>query len=288
MPKKVKTVWVFPGGGNQAAYACGACAAAKDLGIPAPEVIIASSGGAANAFYYVAGQTNRAMQIWGHEISSKKILSGARFWRMFNRDLMIDGVFMKKPGALNLAKIKRSPIDIHIGVTDSRKGTIEFVSNRDPVDLLKLLKATMTVPVFSGFGDQSIEINGTRCMDSRVSSRYELLLKKALSYNPHRIIIFGSMQSKKYRFGGGYLFYGLWLVGRSLRNLNFEFMKNQLLLLREVGKISVPASRNIIFLCPHRKIDLLPWVNTEESLQRLLKQGYDDTMKRKDLRRAYT
>ena len=41
---KNKIAWVLPGGGGRCVYSAGACFAAHKLGLPDPDMIIASSG----------------------------------------------------------------------------------------------------------------------------------------------------------------------------------------------------------------------------------------------------
>lgn len=187
MYRRGKIVWVLSGGGNQTSYSCGSLLAVKDMKIPPPDIIIASSGGAANAFYYASNQIERAYKIWGNEISLKKILCGARFWKMFDRDCMVDGVFMQSPDPLNLQAVSSSPICIYIGVTNNSNGLVEYFSTKDKISLLDLLKATITVPFFSGvFKDSYVPLKKFKYSDSRASSRYELLVEKALSFNPEK------------------------------------------------------------------------------------------------------
>jgi predicted patatin/cPLA2 family phospholipase len=287
MHKKGKIIWVLPGGGNQASYSCGSLFAAKKMKIPNPDIIVASSGGAANAFYYASNQIERAYEIWGHEISSKKILCGARFWKMFDRDCMVDGVFMQHPNALNLKAVGSSPISIYAGVTNNYTGLVEYFSNKYRVNLLKLLKATITVPFFSGiFKDSSVPIGKFRYSDGRASSRYELLIEKALSFNPKKIIVFGNKKSRRYRYGCNFwdIF---WLIGKSIKNLNFDYLKNQLKLLKKQKSFNQFNNPKILFLWPKKELKIPPWDNSSESLQSILKRGYYETMHNKELKEFY-
>jgi len=285
MNTKTKDIWVFPGGGNQTAYACGACKAVRDLGIRKPDLIVASSGGAANAFYYLAGQIDKAWDIWGNHISTKKILNGARVWKMFNRDAMVDGVFMQPPEPLNLQQVKMSPINIYVGVTNQKNGRMEFFSNRDGIDLLQLLKASMTVPFFSGmFEDLAVPINDGRYMDSRVSSRPELLLERAISFEPERILVFGGSRTHKYRYCGNAL-YDLWVYNRELRTFGNGFAKNHFEAMQRQKDFQIPASVDVLYLTPDEKFKVGPWVNSQRFLQMALERGYADTMQNRQLTR---
>jgi predicted patatin/cPLA2 family phospholipase len=262
MHKREKIVWVLSGGGNQASYSCGSLFAVKKMKIPNPDIIVASSGGAANAFYYASNQIERAYRIWGHEISSKKILSGARFWKMFNRDLMVDGVFMQPPNSLNLKKVNSSPILIYVAATNNTNGLVEYFTNKSKINLLKLLKATITVPFFSGiFKDSSVPLGKFRYTDGRNSSRYEILIEKALSFNPEKIIVFGNKKSRKHRYGFNF-WDMLWLLGKSAKNFNFSYLKNQLRLLKKQKSFNQFNNPKILFLFPKKELDIPPWNNS--------------------------
>jgi len=287
MHKRGRVVWAISGGGNLTSYSCGSLLATKRMKIPKPDIIVASSGGTANAFYYTSGQIERAYHIWGHEISSKKILSGARFWKMFNRDCMVDGVFMQSPNPLNLKAVHLSPIRIYIGVTNNYNGKMEYFSNKSRIDLLKVLKATITVPFFSGiFKDLSVPIGRFRYTDSRASSRYELLVEKALSFNPYKIIVFGNKKSRKLRYGCGFWDI-LLLIEKSMKNLSFAYLKNQLELLKKQRKFNHFNNPKIIYLFPKKELKVPPWDNSSKTLQRILRKGYNETMENKELKKFY-
>ena len=273
MVKKKEVVWVFPGGGNKTSYACGVCLALIKLKVDPPRFIVSSSGGTANAFYYVSGQIKRAEQIWTKEISTKKILNFWRFWKMFNRDAMIDGVFMKEPNPLNFKKIKASPIKVFAAVTNKKSGAITFFSNKDKINLLHLLKATITVPFFSGiFRDKSMFLKGKQYLDSRATSRYELLVQDAIKKGAKKIIVLGGNRSRSYYYFGN-LFYDLWLFTK-----NKAFRKNQKLLERKQRKFSLPPDVQILYLCPKERLKIAPWDNKQWQLKAAVVRGYKDTL----------
>jgi len=273
--KKEEVAWILPGGGNQTAYTCGVILALMKLDIGPPKFILAASGGAANAFYFLAEQMERAKKIWTTEISTKKILNPLRFWKIFNRDAMIDGVFMKEPGELNLKRVENSPIKCLISVTEKDSGEPIFISNKENIDLLNLLKATMSVPFFSGiFKSDSILINDKEYTDSRISGRYELLLKKAIDLGAKRMLIFGGNTSWNYRYGGN-LWYNLFLYTK-----NKEYRLNQKELEHEQKSFQLPSDISCFFLCLKHKMHLAPWENKKWQLREAVNRGYFNTLNR--------
>jgi predicted patatin/cPLA2 family phospholipase len=274
MIKKRKIAWVLPGGGNQTAYACGVLLALIKLKANLPEVIITASGGTANTFYFLAGQMKRAEEIWTSKISTKKILNVWRFWKMFDRDAMIDGVFMKKPNELKIDRVSKSPVKIFVGVTDIKSGEVSFFSNKEKINPLSLLKATMAVPFFSGiFKSSSINLEGKNYSDSRISGRYELLAKKAIQMGANKVIIIGGNRGWNYRYFGNF-FHNLWLFTKRK-----EFRLNQKKLEKEERIFNKVGSKKIFYLCPKEKLKIAPWDNAEWQLREIVKKGYDDTLK---------
>ncbi|MDP1694463.1 MAG: hypothetical protein Q8L34_02895 [Candidatus Woesearchaeota archaeon] len=273
MVKKEEVIWVFPGGGNQTAYACGVCLALIKLKVDPPKFIVSSSGGTANAFYYLSEQIKRAEQIWTREISTKKILNFWRFWKMFNRDAMVDGVFMKEPNSLKLNKVKTSPLKVFVAVTNKNSGIITFFSNKDNINLLHLLKATMTVPFFSGiFRDYSVTLKGKKYLDSRVTARYELLVQEAIKKGAKKVIVLGGNRSWSYRYFGNFL-NNLWVLTK-----NEAFRKNQKVLERKQRNFKIPSAVQILYLCPKKRLKMAPWDNEKWQLKAAVDQGYKDTL----------
>jgi predicted patatin/cPLA2 family phospholipase len=275
--KKEEITWIIPGGGNQTAYACGVILALMKLKIDNPKIIIASSGGAANAFYFIANHMKRAKEIWTTEISTKKIPNPFRFWKMFNRDAMIRGVFMKKPGELKLEKISKSQIKCLIGVTDKKSGKVVFFSNKEKINLLNLLEATMSVPFFSGiFREDYALINNQQYQDSRASGRYELLLQKAIDLKAKKIIVLGANLSWNYRFLGNFSYHLLLYTKNKIYRLNQRDLECK------QRNFKLPNDINCFYICPKDKLNMAPWDNKKWQLKAAVNQGYSDAINKSE------
>jgi predicted patatin/cPLA2 family phospholipase len=129
------------------------------------DTIHGSSAGACAAAYFAAGQAQLGVRIFYEDINNKIFIDPLRLLQLrpvMNKDFLIDRVFsVTKP--LDADQIVAEPGFLHIVTTNSKSGKgVIFDSYRDKVHLLKILKATVTMPILGG---PAVEVDGLKLFD---------------------------------------------------------------------------------------------------------------------------
>jgi predicted patatin/cPLA2 family phospholipase len=177
------TVLVLEGGGLRGAFVAGALAelARCDLRF---SHIFATSAAAASAAYMVAGQIERALEIWRERTHGAQLISARHLLR--GRGLMdIEGLVDVFRGelALDAERVERSPTALRVAVTNCMTGEADhLMATRSNV--YDLLKATMALPVVYG---RVVPVNGVPYIDGGVADA--IPLEAALALAPARIIV---------------------------------------------------------------------------------------------------
>jgi predicted patatin/cPLA2 family phospholipase len=177
------TVLVLEGGGLRGAFVAGALAelARCDLHF---SHIFATSAAAASAAYMVAGQIERALQIWRDRTHGAQLISPRHLLR--GRGLMdIEGLVEVFRGelALDAERVERSATALRVAVTNCMTGAADHVAaTRDNV--YDLLKATMALPVVYG---RVVPVDGVPYIDGGVADA--IPLEAALALSPARVIV---------------------------------------------------------------------------------------------------
>lgn len=144
-----KTAIVLSGGGMRSTHGAGFLyALGTMLGITKPDIVVASSGNAGNALYYIAGQYEFIRRAWTEALSAPAFISYIRPRRIMDIDWLVDTVFKKKL-PLDVAALKRTPIKYFIPATNARSGATQYWTNGS-VDPFELLRAAKALPVLYG------------------------------------------------------------------------------------------------------------------------------------------
>jgi predicted patatin/cPLA2 family phospholipase len=247
----MKIAIIMSGGGMRAAYCVGALFELKEKGI-IPDIIIAGSGSAGTASYYIAKQ-DKGIRIWTDLLSNKHFINFWRIKKILDIDYLIDEVF-KKQEPLNILGVKKSIINYIIPATNIDTGEVEYFSSKDSdFDVFEIMRATMTYPVLYG---KAICINSKKYMDGVFSASAYFHITKAKELGAEKIIIIDS-GARKNKFL--YKIY-LYLKSRKFRKTQLEYLK--------MGK----NAKNIIIIQPKNKIGGI-LNNKKEILRELIDQG---------------
>lgn len=145
-----KLAIVCAGGGMSCSYAGGAMVAlADELKLTQPDFIIAASGSAGTAMYYMTGQQERIRRIWTDYLSTDRFFNLRRFGKMMDVDYLVDEVIRERE-PLDLEKLSQSQTRYFIPVTNARTGEGRYIPCSDRVDVFELLRATKALPFFYG------------------------------------------------------------------------------------------------------------------------------------------
>ena len=266
----MKTAWILPGGGSHSAYTAGALLAVHQLGLPDPNIAIASSGSSGTMAYYLAGQYSSIRRIWCNLLSTKKFGNPLRIWKLMDVNYLVDQV-VKIQEPLNVEIIKKSHTIFLIPMTEDKSGEIKYFSINEGIDFFELLRASNSAPFFSGIFKKNKPINKNEVFfDSRISSRPEQNIKKAISLSADRIIVFDNYHPKS-SWTNGLFWYNIWLYTRSsiFRNYHKKLLSEQ---------YNQDKNVEIIYLKPQKPLNLAVWNNNRSKLENAFNQGYNETM----------
>jgi predicted patatin/cPLA2 family phospholipase len=183
--KKEKLALILGGGGMSTSYVVGVLLALKRKYKIEPDILIAGSGSAGTASYFVSGQFNTGIKkVWLKEILNPRFISGKGFFKKIDIDFLIDEVFKKKT-KLNVEKIKNSPTLLAIPMIDARSGKLKYFTNHDKADWFEVLRAGKAIPIFY---NKDIKIGTRTYHDSHLSASPETHVKYAHKLGATKII----------------------------------------------------------------------------------------------------
>ena len=272
----MKTAWIFPGGSARAVYTAGALYALSNMNIRKPDMIIAASGSAPTSICYITGQYEIIPKVWLESLSTRKFVNFLRFWKVVSADYLVDDV-LKKENSLDMEKATNSNIIAYFPLTDSETGEIKYFSNKEKINLWEVVKASVSVPIFTNlFSVKGNLVNGRFFSDSSPASRFQLHVKKAIEEGMERIIVFDNWHTNDNPTT--YFFSKLFAYMR-----NSKFRKNQLSYIKQVENFSIPKNVEFIKIEPKEKLGMSRFEINNENARKIFKRGYDDTLNNRKL-----
>ncbi|OGZ45155.1 MAG: hypothetical protein A2756_01680 [Candidatus Ryanbacteria bacterium RIFCSPHIGHO2_01_FULL_48_27] len=185
MSSQKKIAIVCSGGGMRCAYTGGVLVAlAEKHKFTSPDIIIAASGSAAFAFYYLTRQYKSIEHIATELLSTPKFISFLRPFKIMDIDYLVDEVF-KKQAPLNIGLLSDLKTKYYIAATDSNSRTRSYFCNDSSVDIFEILRATKAIPFFY---NKKVVINGIDYIDGTVSTSFDDALLKARELGATHII----------------------------------------------------------------------------------------------------
>lgn len=165
--KNKKLALILGGGGMSTSYIVGVLAALKKEYKIKPDIIIAASGSAGTASFFLSGQFSTGVKkVWLKEILSNRFISGKGFFKKINIDFLIDEVFKKKV-KLNIEKIHSSNTLLAIPMVNAHTGKLHYCTNKEPLDWFEVLRAAKAIPIFY---NKSVQIGTNSYHDSHLSA----------------------------------------------------------------------------------------------------------------------
>jgi len=183
--KKEKIALILGGGGMTTSYIVGSLLALKKKYKMTPDIIIAGSGSAGTASFFVSEQFNTGIKkVWLKEILNPRFISGKGFFKKIDIDFLIDEIFRKKT-KLNIEKIYSSPLILAIPMVDAKSGKLKYFTNHDKVDWFEVLRAAKAIPIFY---NKDVKIGTRTYHDSHLSASPETHTKLARKLGATKII----------------------------------------------------------------------------------------------------
>jgi len=262
---KEKIALIASGGGMTCAFTLGAVRALKEKFNFSPDIVIGGSGSIGILAYHCTNQLDAITRIWTNHLSTRKFKNSWRFWKIMDIDYVVD-VLVKKKEPINMEKLKDSPIHFLIAATDAHSGKVKFFSNREDIDLYEAMRATSALPVLYG---KTVRIQGNEYIDSNNSAAYMGHVRKAISLGATKIIVIEPRH--EYDWSSRFKFRP-WLISK-----NKEFRKQYALdETKDIRKVDVFISPKV----PHKST---PFNNNLNLIKTTMQQGYDETIKNKEL-----
>lgn len=265
----MKTAWIFPGGSARTVYTAGVMYGLSQLGIPKPDILIAASGSAPTSVCYVTGQNEIIRTVWLECLSTWRFRSYFRFWKILNIDYLIDDV-LRKRYPLDMQKLRESHIRVYFPLTNAQTGELQYVSNRDDLDFWQVLRASITVPIFTSLFSQkgSPVADGYFC-DSTPASRFQLHIKRAIAEGADTIIVFDNWHPgdnpTRYFFSTVYAY---------MRNARFRHQ--QMAYLREMDAFVPPRNVKYLHLVPLQRLGMSRFDIDNENAREVFMRGVSD------------
>lgn len=165
--KHKKLALILGGGGMSTSYIAGALEAIKKEHKINPDIIIAASGSAGTASYFVSGQfTQGVKKLWLKEILNPHFISGKGFLKTVDIDYLVDTIFKKKL-PLHTEKIFESETLLAIPAVNAKTGTLKYFTNEEKRDWFEVLRAGKAIPIFY---NKAVRIGGGFFHDSHLSA----------------------------------------------------------------------------------------------------------------------
>lgn len=276
----MKTAWIFPGGSARAVYTAGVVYALSEMNIPKPEIIIGCSGSAPTCLCYLAEQKEVLKSGWCDSLVQGKFLNLWRFWKMLDVDYMVYDILRDKL-KLNTKKAGESSVIGYFPLTNSTTGEIEYLSNKQNLDLFKVARASVSVPFWTNlFSTAGVPINGKYYSDSSPASRFQIHIEKAILEGADRIIVFDNWH--KGDNPTGYFFSKLFLFSK-----NSAFRRRQREYFKKIKFFSVPKEIDFTLFTPQDKLGMSRWNDSLNNAKNIFCRGYEETINNDKLKEIY-
>lgn len=139
---------IVEGGGMRGVFAGGALLALEELGHSSSfDILYASSSGSCASAYFLSGETQKGLSVYLEDLTGFKFIKPWRLTKIMDIDFLVDEVFRKRK-RLNQARLKNNRTELKIYVTDAETGKPECFTNRDGVNILKVIKASCALPIW--------------------------------------------------------------------------------------------------------------------------------------------
>jgi predicted patatin/cPLA2 family phospholipase len=147
--------------------------------------MIAASGSAGSAMYYLTGQYDSIQRTWTQHICSPHFLSFKRIHKIMDVDYLVDTI-IRKMEPLDLDKLASIHTRYFIAVKNVSTGKARYISCREEVNIHEVLRATKALPIFYA---KKVNINGQLFADSAFIITKEHSISKALELGATHILV---------------------------------------------------------------------------------------------------
>jgi predicted patatin/cPLA2 family phospholipase len=274
-PNGRKLALLVEGGGMRGVCSAGGLVALDALGFRNSfDAIYATSAGAMNVAYMLAGQAVFGIQIYYKEINNRKFIDFRRLNKVVDIDYLFDRV-VTQIRRLDTDKVLESPSDFYVALIDKDRAESVVLRTKDcPREVLALFKATTALPVVY---NRPVQIGSRRYIDGGLGSPVPLL--HAIEAGCTDLLIFltrpPSYESPRPEWWERQLFARLTAGGNPELQRLFDRGSEETNLCRHIclGKMAPPRPVNIATFSPAETDTLVTRLTTDG---RRLKQSAVD------------
>ena len=270
-----KLALLVEGGGMRGVCSAGGLVALDALGLRnAFDEIYASSAGAMNVAYMLAGQATFGIQIYYKNVNNKKFINFRRLNKIVDIDYLFDNV-VATVRPLDTAKLLQARSDFYVGLVNKVTAeTIVLRAQDYPKEILSVLKASTALPVVY---NRSVTVNSNEFIDGGLGNPVPLY--EAIEHGCTDLLVFLTRPPSYQSAQPPWL--DRWLFSRFCAHNNpalmgaFDKAYGESNTCRQIclGKLPAPKGVNIATFCPSDTGTLLSRLTTDA---RRLKQSAVD------------
>ena len=274
---KRKLAIVMSGGGMQCVYGAGVLTAlAEHYHITDPDILIAASGSASSAAYYLAKQYEKISLTWIALSQDPKFISMLKR-PIVNVDYLVDEILGKRQ-TLDYKRMQKSKTKLLFPVLRARDGALTYLKAPKNMNILKEIRATLAAPVVFG---KKVKIRGRYYIDGAYGPTVHDYMYRAVKEKAKTIIAINSQR-------GGYSEASKALLRASSSSISplrqkKSFARFSKEALKKHGVFIPPNDVNVIMLEPKAKLPVSFLGGTRYSYRAAFNAGYEDTIKNPNL-----
>ncbi len=261
-------------GGMQCAYSAGALVAlGREYGFNSPDIIIGSSGSAANILYYLTGQYQEMEYIWTKLLSTPRFISFIRLKEIMRIDYLIDTV-LKRQRPLDTKRLAEVKTRYFIPVTETSTGVVRYFTNADSVDVFEVLRAAKALPIAS---NKKVLIQNKTYFDGGVVHTLGDEVKKAINEGANTVVVISNDTP--------YSIYMMFLPRiYAFMFMSLEIRKKFFDKFRSWGNIPYGIEGVNIFYVSRPFLPGGILTRNKKRLEEIFKLGYEDVLDNKELK----
>jgi len=162
---KYKIGLVIEGGGMRGAFSGGVMVALARLGLTdCFDYVYGSSSGSCSGAYFLSKQTDLGISIYTEDLDGRKFIKPWKVNRAADIDYLCDTIFRVNK-KLDTNRIRDSKTIFKIFVADASNGECLYYTNKDDVDIIKVIKASCALPAFY---NKTVKIGSKKLIDGRI------------------------------------------------------------------------------------------------------------------------
>ncbi len=263
---------ILGGGGMRCAYGAGVLLAlGENFDVREPYVGIASSGSAGSFSYYLSEQYEQLKKAWEGLLCRKRVINPFRFWKIFDIDYLIDEIF-KKEERLDLEKLNSKKTRFFISATNAKTGQLEyFLANNNGSDIFELMRASKSMPIFSGYGKR-VCLGKGEYLDTYDNFLLGDNVRKAANEGARKAVVIKNGESDRFVR----MVFNFWFKFQAK-----DFRKTFLSYFNREAEKGI----DVFYLSPKKGLEINTLEHDGRVLKRALEQGYEDTSRNEELKK---